>query len=175
MMNRSHRPLVACKEFEPDLVLYYYGESPEEMKKKVEIHLKECSSCRGFLEELGVVLPLTVKPDEPSPDFWGAYSTEVRRKLAALEPKGFWQERLFPWLRPWPVPALAVAAVLLLVLTLSLAKGLWPPAQPPFPENELQTILDTKENMEFFESLEFLESMDLLESVESGRPGKKAA
>jgi hypothetical protein len=175
MKSPTPRPLAACSDFEPDLVLYYYGDSPEEVKRRVETHLKRCVACRRFLEELKTVLPLTVKPDDPSPDFWDAYSIELKRKLAAQEPEGFWKIGLPSWLPSWRAPVLAAAAVVLMVLTLSLAKGVWRSAQPPLPEGELQTILGTKENVEFFESLDLLEAMDLQESGETGRRAKEAA
>jgi hypothetical protein len=70
---------------------------------------------------------------------------------------------------------LALAAVLLTVLSFSLTRGVWRSSQVPFGESELQTILGTKEDKEFFESLELLESMELLESVDAGRTDRERA
>ena len=35
----------ACAEFEPDLVLYYYGDGTEAERRRVEAHLQGCSRC----------------------------------------------------------------------------------------------------------------------------------
>src|SRR3989338_1013869 len=74
----------ACKEFEQDLVLYYYGERGREESKELENHLEGCGSCRQFLADLRRLLPLTVKPDDPPQPFWENYSKEMQERLAAI-------------------------------------------------------------------------------------------
>jgi hypothetical protein len=175
MTEPSSRPLSACKDFESDLVVCYYGDAPEEIRSRVEAHLLECASCRRFVDDLRSVLPLTVKPDDPPPEFWDAFSSELREKIGSLEAKGSWKVRFLSWLPARRAPALALAAVLLTVLSFSLTRGVWRSSQVPFGESELQTILGTKEDKEFFESLELLESMELLESVDAGRTDRERA
>ena len=74
----------ACKEFEQDLVLYYYRERGREESKELENHLEGCGSCQQFLADLRRLLPLTVKPDEPPQPFWENYSKEMQERLAAI-------------------------------------------------------------------------------------------
>ena len=149
-----------CKDFEQDLVLYYYGECVETERFRVKTHLESCASCRHFLEDLRTLLPLTAKPDEPPQAFWESYSREMRMKLRAAEEKVSWWKALPSFFRPWPVPALATALVLVLALTLTLTKGRWYP-NGGVPEEE--AIL---EDLEFFKAMDFLESIDLLEAIE---------
>lgn len=163
MVRHDHTPRAACKEFDQDLVLYYYGECVETERGRVETHLEGCASCRLFLEDLRTVLPLTVKPDEPPQAFWEGYSKEIRLKLAAVEQKGRWWRDLLAPLRPWPVPALATALVLILALTLTFGKRVWRTQDLPPEEEGVMEILPMAENLEFFKAMDLLDSLELLE------------
>lgn len=165
MVDRDNRPREACKGFGPDLVFYYYGECPETERGRVETHLKGCASCRYFLEDLGRLLPLTLKPDEPPQVFWESYSREMQRRLASAQRNPWWRDP-FSLFRPWPVPALATALLLILALTLTFTKRFWRPEEPPPVEETLLEIAPAAENLEFFKAMDFLESMDLLEALE---------
>jgi hypothetical protein len=156
----------ACKEFEQDLVLYYYGECAGMERTRLETHLEGCAGCRSLLEDLRKLLPLTVTTDEPPELFWKNYSEEIHRKLSALEGAVPWWKRLFSLSHPLRVPAFATAMALILALVFTLTKETWRGRQGPVQERELQAILGNTENLEFFNSLEFLESMDLLEAAE---------
>lgn len=160
MVHRDDSLRTACKNFEQDLVLYYYGECVGAEQNRIESHLEDCSSCRHFLDDLRKLLPLTAKPDEPPQAFWESYTREIRKKLTAAEERASWGSALFTFFRPWPVPALATALVLVLALTLTLTKGRWYP-NGGVPEEE--AIL---EDLEFFKAMDFLESIDLLEAIE---------
>lgn len=163
----------ACKEFEQDLILYYYGECAGTERSRVETHLEGCASCRHFLEDLGKLLPLTIKPDEPPQAFWESYSRELRRKLQGTEQKGPWWSGVFSHLRPWPVPALATALILILALSLTFTKRMWRP-QDSLPEEEaVLEVLPMAENLELLRAMELLDSMDLLEAL--GGPGNGSA
>jgi hypothetical protein len=159
MTERQNLP-GACKDFEPDLVLYYYQDLAGEERQRVESHLESCARCRVFLEGLRSFLPATVQTDEPQPAFWHSYSREMRAKLAAEEEKRGWRQALSFLLRPWPVPAMATAVILVLALTFS--KG-WLPTGQNTKESEPAEIVD---NVDFLNSMDFLDSMALLEAVE---------
>ena len=159
----------ACKEFEQDLVLYYYGERGREESKELENHLEGCGSCRQFLADLRRLLPLTVKPDDPPQPFWENYSKEMQERLAAIAQRGRWWRDLASLFRPWPVPALATALVLILALTLTFGKRIWRSQDLPPDEEAVLEILPMAENLDFFKAMDLLDSMDLLE--DTGGPG----
>lgn len=171
MTHHENSPRGACKDFEQDLVLYYYGECGGTERSRVETHLKDCAPCRHFLEDLHTLLPLTVKPDYPPQPFWESYSREVQRKLRAAEEKASWWRGLFSFFRPWPVPALATALVLVLALTLTFTKDMWRSQEPPPEELALLEVLPVAEDLEFFKAMEFLDAMDLLEAVGGPKNG----
>ncbi|HEY3302585.1 MAG TPA: zf-HC2 domain-containing protein [Candidatus Binatia bacterium] len=160
MAERKELPPGACKDFEPDLVLYYYQDCAGAERQRVELHLESCARCRTFLEGLRSFLPATVEADEPAPAFWQSYSREMRAKLAAEDEKAGWRQALSFLFRPWPVPAMATA--LILVLALTFTKG-WLPTGQNAKEPELAEMA---ENVDFLNSMDFLDSMALLEAVE---------
>jgi hypothetical protein len=149
----------ACKDFEEDLVLYYYGECREAESHRVEEHLKECASCERFLEDLRAFLPLTAKPKEHPQSFWDGYYKEMQNKLAAVdEKKSRWQS-LFSAFYPWGVPALGTAVVVVFALVLTFGRGVW--------DFRSGSILDEPPPGIQAESIDFFETMDLLESIDS--------
>src|SRR5437867_2476923 len=117
MVQYDRSPAMACDKFEPDLVLYHYGELLGEERVAVEGHLQTCEPCRLYLQGLESFLPLTLKQDEPPQIFWSDYDREMRQKLAEAREKRSWWRRLESFLQPWPVPAIAMAAVVALALT----------------------------------------------------------
>lgn len=164
-MNQRNESLRgACKEFEQDLVLYYYGECAGDGQKKIEKHLEGCPSCGQFLADLRGLLPLTIKTDEPPQLFWESYSKEMKSKLATVR-KSRWWEGIASLLRPWPVPALATALVLILALTLTFGKRMWRAQDLPPEEEAVLEILPMAENPEFFKAMDLLDSLDLLEAA----------
>ena len=70
MKEHSDTLRTACKDFEEDLVLYYYGDGSENERIRVQGHLQTCSPCREFLEDLRKLLPQMAKPSELPPTFW---------------------------------------------------------------------------------------------------------
>lgn len=174
MDHRKDLPRLACKDFEQDLVLYYYGECVGTERNRLGTHLEGCAACRHFLEELRTLLPLTAKPDQPPQAFWESYSREMHRKLAAVGPTAPWWKDFFSFLRPWPVPALATALVLVLALTFTLTKGLWRSEKRLADEEAVLEVLPMAENLEFFKTMDLIESMDLLEALERTGPGREA-
>src|SRR5262245_10902928 len=173
MAQHDQATAVACKQFEEDLVLYYYGELGGSERMTVEGHVQSCQSCRLYLKELESILPLTVKPDEPPPAFWDDYSREMRRKLAeAGERKSWWQSSAL-FLQPWAIPVSATAIVAVLAMTLTFGKGFWSSKDSPQNDEAFMEILPTTENLEFFKTMEVLDAMDLLENM--GGPAKSSA
>ena len=167
MVQRNDSLRGACKEFEEDLVLYYYGECAAAERSRVERHLEACRPCQQFLTDLSRLLPLTIKPDEPPQVFWESYSKEMERKLTAVEQKGRWWKELASLFRPWPVPALATALVLILALTLTFGKRMWRAQDLPPEEEAVLEILPMAENLEFFKTMDLLDAMDILEAAGS--------
>src|SRR5215813_4983048 len=83
MKEQSDTLRTACKDFEEDLVLYYYGDSSESERIRVQDHLQTCSSCREFLEDLRKLLPQMAKPSEFPAAFWDNYYDEMVHLFAA--------------------------------------------------------------------------------------------
>ena len=155
----------ACKEFEQDVVLYYYGELAGSERNAIESHVRDCEGCALSLRGLGSLLPRTVKADEPPANFWDNYSREMRHKLADLsERQSWWRSWRFSF-RPLGIPALATTAVIALALTLTLGKSLWTPNDVPTDDEAFMEVLPMAENLEFFKTMEVLDAMDLLEDL----------
>lgn len=173
MIHRNSSAHQACRDFEADLVLYYYGDLTENDRSRVQDHLKFCSACGRFFEGLGKFLPLTVKPDDPPEEFWQDYTWEIKQKLAAVEAKIPWWQGVFLSYRSWSVPALATALVLILALTLTFRKRIWTPTDLPPDEEALLEVLPMAENLEFFKAMDLLDSLDLLEA--GAGPGNGSA
>jgi hypothetical protein len=163
----QHHPstAVACKPFEEDVVLYYYGELGDKGRLAVEGHVKICEACQFYLKELESILPLTVEPDDPPQLFWEDYSREMRHKLAEARERNSWWQNLASFLRPWAIPACATMVLAILALTLTLGKGFWSSKETPQNDEAFLEILPAAENLEFFKTMEVLDAMDFLEDM----------
>jgi hypothetical protein len=173
MAQHDKTAAVACTQFEEDLVLYYYGELRGGERAAVDNHVRGCEPCRFYLKELELILPLTVKPDEPSQAFWDDYSREMRRKLAEVKERKTWWQSLASFFQPWAIPVSATVAVAILALTLTLGKGFWGSKEVPQDDEVFMEILPAAENLEFFKTMEVLDAMDFLEDM--GSPVKGSA
>jgi len=161
MVRQEKTVVAACKEFEQDLVLYYYGELTGADRNRTESHIAGCEACRLYLKKMASLLPLTIEPDEPSQAFWDEYSREMRHKLASIHERR-WQT-FASFFKPWQIPALAATAVVLLALTLTFGNRLWRPAEPPLDDESFVEVLPMVRNLEFFTTMEVLDAMDFLE------------
>ena len=124
MANLENAAMAACAAREPDLVLYYYGDLESDARTGMETHLRDCAGCRSYLEELRSLLPGIAAADEPPEPFWDRYRREMRQKLDdAAETKSWWQ-RLGTLVQPWPIPAIATAAMVALALAVTLQSGI---------------------------------------------------
>ena len=172
MSERSRTLENACKEFEADLVLNYYGDDSESDRLRVEGHCLECSRCRRFLQDLHELLPQMAKPKELPPTFWDNYYKEMVEKLARQQEQSSWWRNFFVPVRAWALPAFGTAAVAALALFLVFGKGGGHvnPRPSPIP----QEILADPNSLEFFNSLDLLESLGKLEKVEGSRIDARA-
>ncbi len=164
---------VVCRQFEEDLVLYYYGELGASERTTVEGHVQYCQPCRFYLKELESILPLTVKPDEPPQAFWDNYSREMRHKLTDIRERKSWWQSLTSFGQPWVIPVSATVLVALLALTLTVGKGFWGSKEAPQEDEAFMEILPAADNLEFFKTMEVLDAMDFLENI--GTTGNRSA
>jgi len=155
----------ACKEFEADLVLYYYGDDSEADRLRVERHCRECSRCRGFLEDLRKLLPQIATPQELPASFWDRYYNEMVEKLALQREQRSWWRSFFTPVRAWALPAFGTAAVAALALFLIFGRGEHRSVPPPIPPE----VLTDANSLEFFNSLDLLESLGTLEKSDGPR------
>jgi hypothetical protein len=167
-MAVQNNPLsTPCKTFEEDLVLFHYGDLRGEEREALQSHMNGCAGCAGFLKELGKLLPLTIKTDEPGQTFWNDYSRELRHKLDAAAEKGPWWESVAIIFQPRLLSAAAGAAVVVIALALTLGRGLWPTKDVPHDDAAIMEALPVAENLEFFRAMDVLDDLDLLESMGS--------
>jgi predicted anti-sigma-YlaC factor YlaD len=165
MASGENAMSTACQNMEQDLVLYYYRELESADEKAVQLHLENCSACRGYLQNMTALLPLTVLTEEPTEAFWDSYNREMRQKLAQVKEKKTWWHSLISLFQPWPVPAIAVVTVAALALTITLGKGFRSASEIPSNDQDLIEVLPLAENLDFFKNMEVLDSMDFLEQM----------
>ena len=95
-MNKSNSPLEsACKKYEEDLVLYYYGEQSDSERRRIDQHLAGCHACRRFVDDLRGLLPHIAQPQELPQSFWDNYYRETIAKLEQQEERRKWWRTLF--------------------------------------------------------------------------------
>jgi hypothetical protein len=169
MSNRA--PLeTACKQYEEDLVLHYYGENSDGEKGRVEEHLTRCHSCRSFLDDLGRLLPQMADAEQMPQAFWDSYYRETVSKLAEQDERKRWWRSLFKPMQTWMVPAFGSVAVAVLVVALVVGKGNLRLFVEPRAERIPQEILADQNQLEFFESMDMLEALGRLERQDDQRP-----
>jgi hypothetical protein len=154
----------ACKEYEEDLVLYYYGDSGKDERRKVELHLAGCGSCRYFLDDLQRLLPQITGAETMPQSFWDRYYRETVSKLQTHDERNSGWRSIFAPLQTWMVPAFGTVAVALLVIGLMFGKSNLISLVEPHSEKIPQEILADKNQLEFFESLDIIEVLSKLEA-----------
>jgi Putative zinc-finger len=170
----------ACKNFEEDLVLYYYGEVGDDERRRVNQHLAECIPCQGFVDDLRRLLPQMARSGEMPAPFWDQYYRETLAKLAQQEARKHWWRTLFAPRQVWMVPAFGTVAVAVLVIGLLFGKGNLNSLVHRTSEVIPQEILADENQLQFFESMDLIESLDNLQkqddqtgdstSTQSSRP-----
>jgi hypothetical protein len=167
MAVQNNRLSTPCKKFEEDLVLFHYGDLRGPEREALQSHVNGCAGCTGFLRQLGKLLPLTVRADEPGQTFWNDYSREMRHKLDAAAENRPWWESIAIIFRPRLLSAAAGVAVVVVALALTLGRGLWPTKDVPHDDAAMMEALPVAENLEFFKAMDVLDDLDLLESMGS--------
>jgi hypothetical protein len=168
IMKRNDTLPTACKDFEEDLVLFYYGDDSAVEHRRVEEHLNECAPCRAFVEDLRKLLPQMAKPNELPPSFWDNYYHEMMGKLAVQQERNSWWKDLFVPMRAWMLPAFGTAAVAALAIGLVIGKGDWLPFIEPREKIPQEILADTNQ-LEFFRSLDLIEKLSSLESPDGNK------
>ena len=166
-MTDQSNPLASCKTLEEDLVLFHYGDLAGAERDALQSHLSGCAGCAAYLRQLGQLLPLTVKADEPEQTFWLDYSRELRHKLDAAADKKPWWQSLAVIFQPRLLSAAAGAAVVAIALAFTLGRGVWPTKEIPHDDEAMMEALPVAENLEFFNSMDVLDDLDLLEFMGS--------
>jgi hypothetical protein len=154
----------ACKQYEEDLVLHYYGENNEAERRGIERHLAVCDSCRLFIEDLRSLLPQITRTEEMPQSFWDRYYRETVSKLESYEERKYWWRSFFAPIRTWMVPALGSVAAAVLVIGLMFGKDDFKFFVGPRVERIPQEILADKNQLEFFESMDIIEALGRLEA-----------
>jgi len=102
-----------CKQVELLLAEYYENSLDPDDKKRMELHLAECETCRLRLKEIEETFRLLTKDSVPPPEenFWTNFLPQVRSRIEAEDKPRF---------TPFPKPRLAFALMSVLVaVTLS--------------------------------------------------------
>lgn len=163
MTNRMQGLESACKEYEEDLVLHYYGENSEDDRRRIAQHLLACERCRIFVDDLRRVLPQMAKAEEMPQSFWDSYYRETVAKLAEQEERKYWWRSWLMPVRGWMVPAFGTLAGTVLVVGLLFGKGNLGFFVEGPSRNIPQEITADSNQLEFFRTMDMLESLDNLE------------
>ena len=163
----------ACKTFEEDLVLHYYGENNSVERRRVEQHLSICHGCQSFVDDLYRVLPPMAEQQKLPQTFWDNYYRETVAKLAEQDERKYWWRTWLAPIKTWMVPAFGTAAVGVLAVTLLLGKVNI--STDSNPVNIPQDVLADSNQLEFFQSLDMLESLDKLDDQDSNKPEAKTS
>lgn len=167
-MTGPNKPLAApCHTREENLVLYHYGDLEDAERAGLQAHLQECAGCAGYLQQLGALMPLTVKTDEPPANFWADYHRELRNKFDGAAEKTGWRRALAALFQPRLVPVFATAAVIALALTFTVGKSMWSTHDSVQDNEAMIEVLPVAENLEFFRAMDVLDNLDVLEFMAS--------
>ena len=167
---KKNLPLsLACKSFEEDLVLYYYGENGAAENLRVERHLSECPGCRHFVDDLCGLLPRLAKSQELPEAFWDNYYRETVAKLNQREENIYRWRNFFTPMSTWLMPAFGTAAVAILALGLLFAKGSLPWFVDASSAKLPEAIIADANQLEFFSSLDMLEALSQLDEQDGDK------
>lgn len=172
-MERKQTLETACRDFEEDLVLYYYGDGSEAERGRVEVHVQSCARCDRFLDDLRKLLPQMAQPESLPQSFWDGYYRETVAKIAAQRDRSSWWQNFLAPMRSWVLPVFATAGVAVLAVGLLIGRGGWNPQTVRLRANIPQEILTDASQLEFFNSLDLIESLSALEALDSGKTGSR--
>lgn len=163
----------ACKNFEEDLVLYYYGEISGAERERVDQHIFICASCQSFVADLNRVLPPIAEAQKLPETFWDNYYLETVAKLTEHDGRKNWWRQWFVPMRLWMVPAFSTAMIAIVAGALVLGRGNF--VSDTAPANIPAEVLADSNQLEFFQSLEILESLNKLEEPDGKKPEAKSS
>jgi hypothetical protein len=161
----------ACKAYEEDLVLHYYGDNNDADRDRITRHLSSCSRCRVFIDDLRRLLPQMAQTEEMPQSFWDGYYRETVAKLVEHEQRKYRWRSFFAPLHTWMVPAFGTVAVVVMVVSLLFGKGNLGFFMEQSSAKIPQEILVDSNQLEFFKSMDMLESLDNLEE-QNGKPSE---
>jgi hypothetical protein len=164
----------ACKSFEEDLVLYYYRESGDEDRGRIERHLSGCSGCLHFVDDLRRLLPAMAKSEELPQSFWDGYYRDTLAKLAERENRKYRWRDLFAPMKVWMFPAFGTAAMAVLAVALLFGNGDFQWTGDRRSDVIPQEIMADANQLEFFKSMDLLESLRKLEEQDEQRANPAA-
>ena len=169
MVEKTQTLETACREFEEDLVLYYYGDDSEAERRRVEVHIQTCARCQRFLDDLRGLLPQMTRPESLAQSFWDDYYRETVQKIAAQREHSSWWRNFLAPMRAWAVPVFATATVAVLAVGLLVGKGGWSPESGRSRMNIPQEVLVDVNQLEFFNSMDMIESLSALEELDGNK------
>jgi len=78
-----------CKRIEKWLSDMIDGKLPERKRKKVEVHLQECSLCHAYSEQLERIQTTVKELDygEVAPDYWEEFPSRIKARISSLRPR----------------------------------------------------------------------------------------
>jgi hypothetical protein len=164
----------ACKRFEEDLVLYYYGETSDAERRPIEQHLSGCQSCQRFVDDLRRLLPQMAQSEEFPQSFWDAYYNETVAKLAKQRERKHWWHDLLAPMKVWMLPAFGTVAIAVLAVGLVLGKGDLNSLIDRSSENIPQEVLADANQLEFFESMDMFEWLSKIKEQDEQKAESKA-
>ncbi len=168
-MERNRNLETACREFEEDLVLYYYGDGSEAERGRVEGHIRTCARCHRFLDDLRRLLPQMAQPESLPQSFWDGYYRETVAKIAAQRDRSSWWRNFLAPMQSWALPVFATASVAVLAVGLLIGKDGWNPQTFRPRANIPQEILTDASQLEFFNSMDMIESLPALEALDGSK------
>jgi len=163
----------ACKSFEEDLVLYYYGETSYAERRPIEQHLSGCQSCRRFVDDLRRLLPQMARSEEFPQSFWDAYYHETVAKLAQQRERKYWWRNLWSPMKVWMLPAFGTVAIAVLAIGLVLGRGDLKFFIDRSSENIPQEVLADANQLEFFESMDMFEWLSKIKDRDEQKAAPK--
>ena len=170
MIGHTDKLESACRDFEEDLVLYYYGEGSEPERHRIESHFKGCARCSRFLGDLRKLLPQMAQSNEMPESFWNDYHREMVDKLAVQRARSAWWKNLFAPVRVWMIPAFGTVAMAALAIGLAIDKGSWTFHSTGTQQSIPKEVLTDNRQLDFFNSMDMLESLRVLEALDGTKP-----
>lgn len=151
-----------CEKASNSLVGYLDGRATAAERSMVEVHLKECATCRERAEEFRRLWDVMAEVPAVEPSF--AFDARVRQRIAAVG-----RPRLWAWLMP--SPRLAAAVVTLVGLSIFVS------VQPNKPISVSNSAANSEEQFRMIKDLGVLENYDVLSNFDalSDLPGVQPA